>query len=212
MDMATASNNNTTLHGGTSYVEWGPIFAGTAIACAVSLILLQFGQAVGLSIPERFDDSYTAAKVLAIGIWLLWVQLMASMSGGYVAGRLRAPWANASASESEIRDGMHGLLVWATSTVLAVGAAAFLAALGTMALEYGVDAAQNVQAEAGGVSESMARRYGIIFGFSAVASSIVSALTAYWMGTLGGDHRDQEPDLSRFSFRKRTSKSKKSST
>ena len=205
--MATASNI-TSSNGGVSYVEWGSVIAGTVIACAVSLLLLQFGQTIGLSIPARFDESYTAKKVLVIGVWLLWVQLMASMSGGYLAGRMRGTWANASASESEIRDGVHGLLVWASSTLIAVIAASIAGIFATIAFLHGVDIAQEAHAKASAIPEALAHKYSVIFGFAAVASSIVSAVAAYWMGTVGGDHRDGELDLSRFSFRSKTAAAK----
>lgn len=196
---ASTSNTN-----GISYVEWSSVIAGVVLACAVSIVLLQFGQSIGLSIPERFDDSYTAGKVFITGLWLLWVQLMASMSGAYIAGRMRGTWANASASESELRDGAHGLLVWAASTLVAVAAAAVGAVLTRLALEHGVDVAQAANAEAAQIPEALVRRYGIIFSFGLTASSVVSAVASYWMGTVGGDHRDGEVDSSRFSFRKKT--------
>jgi|GEM_PF-1220695 len=206
--MVTASNTNL-VTGGVSYIEWGSIIAGTVIACAVSLLLLQFGQTIGLSIPARFDESYTARKVLVIGIWLLWVQLMASMSGGYLAGRMRSPWGNANASESEIRDGIHGLLVCATSTLVAAVTAAIAAILSAVALHYGVDMAQEAQAKAEAIPAALSHKYSVIFGFSATAGTIVSAVAAYWMGTVGGDHRDGERDLSRFSFRAKTHAAKR---
>lgn len=205
--MATTSNN-TAITGG-SYVEWSTIIAGTVVACTVSLLLLQFGQAIGLSIPERFNDSYTAQKVFVIGLWLLWVQLMASMSGAYLAGRMRSPWANSSVSESEIRDGVHGLLVWASSTLVAVAAAAFAGIISAIALQHGIDAAQKAHAEVEAIPAALAHKYAVIFGFSAVASSIVSAVAAYAMGTVGGDHRDGELDISRFSFRAKNVAGKK---
>ena len=152
--------NITSSNGGISYVEWGSVIAGTVIACTVSLILLQFSQAIGLSIPERFDDSYTALKVLVIGVWLLWVQLMASMSGAYLAGRMRGTWANSTASESEIRDGVHGLLVWASSTVLAVVAVTVAGILSAIAIHNGVDMAQDAHAKVASIPEALARRYG----------------------------------------------------
>ncbi len=198
--MATASQT-TSANGGISYIEWGSIMAGTVIACAISLILLQFGQTIGLAVPETYDDSYTAGKILTIGLWLLWVQLMASMAGGYLAGRMRGTWNNANASESEIRDGIHGLLVWGASSLAAVVAAAVAGVLTAVAIHQGVDVAQSAQAEAARVSDALMRKYGVIFGFSSVASSIVSAVAAYWMGTVGGDHRDGNLDLSQFSFR-----------
>lgn len=185
--MATTSNPIMVQTPGTSYVEWSPVIAGTVLACAVSLVLLQFGQALGLSATTHYDDSYTAGKVFAIGLWLLWVQLMASMSGGYLAGRMRGPWEKAT-HESELRDGAHGLLVWAASTLVAAAVAAIGAVLATIAVHHGIDADAGRDTH---ISEALARRYGIIFGFGMVASSIVSAVAAWWMGTLGGDHRDR---------------------
>ena len=189
-------------YSGVSYVEWGSVIAGTVIALTVSLVLVQFSQVVGLTFQDQYQEDYTAQKILVIGIWLLWVQLMASMAGGYLAGRMRAPWANTSASESEIRDGIHGLLVWASSTVIAVLAASVAAIVGAIALHHGVDAAQNMSAKADAIPDALAHKYGIIVGFSALASSLVSAVAAYWMGTVGGDHRDGEFDMSRITFRK----------
>jgi len=198
--MATTTTSN---NGGFSYVEWGSVIAGAVLATAVSLVLLQFGQAVGLSVPRQYDDSYTALKVFIIGLWLLWVQLMASMSGGYLAGRMRGTWSNTATDESEIRDGVHGLLVWASGTLVAAAAATVGAVLAALAVQHGVDAAQQANAEAATIPAALARKYGIIFGFGLVASSIVSAVAAYWMGTLGGDHRDRGVDTSRFTFRRK---------
>ena len=128
------------------------------------------------------------------------------MSGAYLAGRMRGTWANSTASESEIRDGVHGLLVWASSTVLAVVAVTVAGILSAIAIHNGVDMAQDAHAKVASIPEALARRYGVVFGFGSVASSIVSAVAAYWMGTVGGDHRDGNLDLSRFSFRAKTQK------
>ena len=185
-----------------SYVEWSAVFAGTALACALSLVLLQFGSALGFT-PDN-DAFYTgdnvAWRVIIVGLWILWTQIIASMSGGYVAGRLRAPVAGTGEHEREVRDGMHGLLVWATSTLVTAAIAAFAAFLAAMAAQEGVPMLrQEVE-----MSPAFARNSGIIFGFAMVASSIVSAVGAWWAGTIGGDHRDSNFDLSRYiSFRAR---------
>jgi hypothetical protein len=39
-------------------------------------------------------------------------------AGGYLAGRLRAPWAGISRDEAHFRDGAHGFAVWALSVVI----------------------------------------------------------------------------------------------
>jgi hypothetical protein len=193
--MATLSASGTS---DISYIEWSPIIAGSIFACAITFVLTQFGNALGLSITHPYNDTYTAWKVITIGLWVLWMQLMSSMAGGYMAGRMRSSW-EGSPHESEMRDGVHGLLVWATSSLMvaiAITLAAFVAAL---AAAHGVTAENHPE-----ISETMARRYGIIFGFGLAATSIVSAVAAWWMGTVGGDHRDKNVDVSRFiSFRRK---------
>lgn len=194
--MASRTNMNVGEMG-HSYVEWSAVAAGAVLACAVSLVLLQFGNGLGLSVTsiQQMDD-ITAGKVMVVSLWLFWVQLMASMSGGYLAGRMRAPW-EAASPESEIRDGTHGLLVWAVSTLVAVAAATFAGFLTALAQQQGADADM-------AVTQDTLRRSGIIFGFGLAASSIVAALAAWWMATVGGDHRDRKADASAyFSFRKK---------
>ena len=195
--MATLTTSS--ANRGTSYVEWSPVIAGAMLAGAVSIVLLQFGSGLGLSVTRLYErTTITWAHTLTVGLWLLWVQIMASMSGAYLAGRLRAPW-DATAHESEIRDGAHGLLVWATSSVFAVigiALAAFLTAIVAMHVDV-TDKEVHISAD-------MARKAGIVMGFSLLGSSVVSAVAAWGMGVLGGDHRDRSVDSTRFiSFRKK---------
>lgn len=186
-----------------SYTDWCAIVAGTVLAIAISLVLLHFGSAVGLA--DNFDasaDTITSVKVLTIGIWLLWVQLLASLVGGYVTGRLRTA-VSVSDHEREMRDGMHGLLVWASSTVLvAIGAAAVAAfsAISAGMTGNAGEAEASLTEAAMRISENSA----IIFAFGAGATSLISAAVAWWAATCGGDHRDRNTDLSvYFSFRHR---------
>jgi hypothetical protein len=178
-----------------STVEWSPIIAGTLLACAVSAILTHFGNGLGLSFTNlKSDDLVTAHSVFALGLWLLWTQISASLMGGYLAGRMLSPWG--AGHESELRDGAHGLIVWALSTVLTalvVGAAAAVAAL---AVNHGIDHPE--------LSHETAKKLGIVSGFALLASSLVSAVIAWYMATLGGDHRDRKVDArGHYSFRRR---------
>lgn len=182
------------------YVEWSAVIAGSVLACSVSLVLLQFGNAIGLSVAHfQHDNAITPGKVFTVGLWLLWVQLMASISGGYLAGRMRASW-NEQNHESEIRDGVHGLLVWATSTLAAVAAAALVAAIAALA-------PQTAPAETADISVDLLRRSSLVLAFSLTAISIISAVAAWAMAVLGGDHRDRAVDASHYvSFRNRKKK------
>lgn len=111
---------------GTSYVEWGPIFAGAVATAALSFVLLTAGAAVGLSLVSPYpSQSYgKSAASLATG-WALATTIGSFLVGGYIAGRLRRTWPDANAQEVEFRDGAHGFLAWALS-ILIGGLLAFI--------------------------------------------------------------------------------------
>ncbi|MBU1304401.1 MAG: hypothetical protein KKF33_02625 [Alphaproteobacteria bacterium] len=113
-DVATPSREE------ASYVDWSAIIAGIVLASAISLVLISFGSAVGLNF---LDFSYRSGpNPLVLGIvaasWFLWVQISSFMAGGYLTGRLRRRHFDATEDESDLRDGAHGLLVWAGAAVL----------------------------------------------------------------------------------------------
>ena len=168
-----------------SYVEWSAILAGTVLAIAISSVFLQFGSAIGLVVksPYRMHE-LTAGGVLAIGIWLLWVQVSSSFAGGYLAGRLRAPVAFSGSHEREMRDGMHGLLVWASGTVAVIVAVAIMAAFAALTANDPEAAKPDVDVE------RLRHMTMIIFAFGAAATSFVSGVAAWWAATMGGEHRD----------------------
>lgn len=113
---------------GSSYVEWGAVFAGAITASAISFVLLTAGAALGLSLISPYGgESYSKTAATLAVFWSVAVPILAFLVGGYIAGRMRVAWSDASADEVQFRDGVHGLLVWALGIV---GAAvlAFLAA------------------------------------------------------------------------------------
>jgi hypothetical protein len=114
--------------GDAGYVDWGAILAGTALAVALSFVLLTFGSAIGLSIASFEPGEGVSLRWMAIasGIWFLWVAITSFAAGGYLAGRMRRPAAGAGIDESEARDGAHGLVVWAMGALVG----AILAATG----------------------------------------------------------------------------------
>lgn len=106
----------------SGYVQWGTIFAGVMIATAISTILTVFGSALGLSLvsADLSRSSSAMAVAIALALWALWVTISASMAGGYIAGRMTQPVLDSSSDERKVRDGAHGLVVWATGTLLIV--------------------------------------------------------------------------------------------
>lgn len=101
------------------HVEWGAIFAGAVFAVAVSIVMLTFGTAIGLSVvsPEAGEGASAVWVAAAAAIWFIWVAISSFGAGGYIAGRLGRKTTDANADEAETRDGLHGALVWATGAI-----------------------------------------------------------------------------------------------
>jgi hypothetical protein len=134
----------------SSYVDWPAVIAGIVLASAISIVLLSFGSAVGLNFLD-FNAREGASPIfigIAAGTWLIWVLVSSLMAGGYLTGRLRRRNFDATEEESDLRDGAHGLLVWAGSAVLgAVLAVAGIGAAGNaagLAVATATEAASNV--------------------------------------------------------------------
>jgi len=109
-----------------SYLEWSAIFGGAVLSAAITTLMTTFGSAIGLSLVS-FEPSRSAgltALAIAGALWVLWVTVTASAAGGYLAGRMRRPAADASQHERHVRDGSHGLIVWAVGALLVAGLAA----------------------------------------------------------------------------------------
>jgi hypothetical protein len=100
------------------YVEWGPVIAGAIAAAALALVLHAFALAIGLSVsstaPTWRDASF--ALVLLSGLYVVLAALASYGLGGYLAGLMRARLT--SREGADLRDGLHGLLVWAFATLL----------------------------------------------------------------------------------------------
>lgn len=183
----------------TPRFQLGAIFSGAALSLAVSVVLLQFGAAIGLTAtaPLRGEGTIAAWGLIAAGLWLLWVQLLASLAGGYLAGRLRVVSAGSKPHDNEVRDGIAGLLTWAIASVLAFIAITIATAFST----YVAIATDSYNA-----SETLSnadQNKALVFAFIAGSTSLLSAAAAWWAGTMGGDHRDQGTDFSKeLSFRR----------
>ncbi len=123
-----------------AYVDWPAIIAGIVLAAAISLVMLGFGSAIGLSF-ANFHGAATATPSwigIAAASWLLWVEVSAMLAGGYLTGRLRRRIHDATEHESDVRDGAHGVIVWAGTLLLgavvaASGIGAAASAIGNIA-------------------------------------------------------------------------------
>jgi hypothetical protein len=116
----------------SGYIEWGPLILGALGATAMSVVLLTFGAALGLSVVSPYPFAGISARGLAVltGTYTALVLVASFAAGGYLAGRLRTPWVSADAVESHFRDGAHGFDVWALGVLL--GAALAVSGAGTI--------------------------------------------------------------------------------
>jgi len=119
-------------------VSWGAVIAGAVGAAALSLVLILLGTGLGLAVVSPWASegiSGTTASVSTI-VWVTVVQLLASVLGGYLAGRLRTRWVTVHTDEVFFRDTAHGFLAWAVATLL-------MATLLSSAIATGAAAAAN---------------------------------------------------------------------
>lgn len=211
------------------HVAWGAVFAGASITTAFGLILLAFGAALGLSVSSPYEGEGLSpvAFAIAAGLYLLWVQVMSFYFGGYVTGRLRPRALGESDHEADVRDGLHGLIMWGVG-VAAAAVIAFFGVGGTSVdLRNSPDSAaasvaqlagqqinvRDVSVRAGALAvqdatlaerrAELARKRSILAGFITAASLLVGAAAAFFGAHSGGHHRDKNVEWALFTSRAR---------
>lgn len=98
-----------------SRISWGAVLAGAIIAVAVGATLNVLGAAIGANLVDATARSTPEASSFGIGggIWLLVSHLIGLGVGAYAAARL-------SGTADGTDGSLHGLSVWATSTLLSL--------------------------------------------------------------------------------------------
>jgi hypothetical protein len=135
-------------------VSWPAIAAGAIAAAALTLVLLAFGAGMGFSAVSPWGNSGISASTFQIttALHLIVVALLASVVGGYVAGRLRTRWVGVHTHEVFFRDTAHGFLAWALATVIGAGFLAAAASNIASGASPALAPAANVSTTAGGGS------------------------------------------------------------
>src|SRR3984957_3841938 len=111
-----------------SAVSWSAIAAGAVVATSTSLLLIALGGGVGLaSLSPWAHEGVSTTKFAGMtAIGLIVVQWLSAGIGGYITGRLRTKWHSVHTHEVFFRDTAHGLITWATATLLVTVAAALI--------------------------------------------------------------------------------------
>jgi hypothetical protein len=94
-------------------VSWGAIFAGATTALVAQVILNLLGVGIGLSSVGMDTADNPAASTLSMsaGIWFVASGIVASLIGGFLAGRLSGKPVGGAA-------GLHGLVSWSVTTLV----------------------------------------------------------------------------------------------
>jgi hypothetical protein len=100
------------------YPEWGPIVAGGIAAAALALALHAFAVGIGLSVSSTAPTWRDASFVLVLlsALYVILAALASYGLGGYLVGLMCTR--SSSREDADLRDGLHGLLVWALATLL----------------------------------------------------------------------------------------------
>src|SRR4051812_33814424 len=105
----------------TSNARWGAILGGVFMAAAIWIVLYLFGLGAGLTAIDPNETNSWRAIGLGTGIWGVIAPIIALFIGGLVVSRL-AP------TPSRLNRVIHGGLVWAVSTLVAITLLVMLAA------------------------------------------------------------------------------------
>lgn len=130
-----------------SAASWPAIFAGAITAAATTLILVALGSGIGLAAVSPWPHSGASGTTFTVmtAIWLIVIQWVSALLGGYMTGRLRTKWVGMHTDEVFFRDTANGFVTWALATV--VGAVLLTSAVATVS-EKGLQAATNVASSA----------------------------------------------------------------
>lgn len=140
---------------GASGVSWAAIIAGAVAAAALSTILVILGVGLGFSAISPWASIGASATAITIStaLWLALTQIVASGTGGYLAGRLRTKWTDIHTDEVYFRDTAHGMLSWAVATLVT---AAFLGSVIGGIISTGAQAAGSVASSVAPMVQSAA--------------------------------------------------------
>ncbi|BDA86040.1 hypothetical protein Sa4125_35820 [Aureimonas sp. SA4125] len=115
IDRSTVLATPVVQQGPLRRISWGAIFAGAILTLVVQVMLGLLGLGIGMATidPASNGSPDLSAIGSASGLWTLGTVLIATFFGAWAAARL--------AGSPEKADGvLHGLVTWATSTLVAV--------------------------------------------------------------------------------------------
>lgn len=94
-------------------ISWSAVLAGVVVALVTQILINMIGVGIGAATldPGTGDNPTAASFSIGAGLWFLASGIIASLAGGYAAGRL-------SGKPSDSTAGWHGLTTWAVTTLV----------------------------------------------------------------------------------------------
>jgi len=170
-----------------SAVSWDAVLAGAAASVALLFVLVSLAAGLGLKMAPRWPTGLTAADFTPlVGAVFVACQVVASMLGGYLAGRLRTKWLHVHDHEVHFRDTAHGLLAWATSVVA-------LLLLGALTASPPVSPPDTLAPAEVMRAGQIAAQISLFLGIGALTSAFAASVAA----AIGGLRRDDMHRLHR---------------
>ncbi|MBB5060533.1 hypothetical protein HDF16_005269 [Granulicella aggregans] len=124
-------------------MSWSAVIAGAFVTAALYLLLLSLGAGLGLSSVSVWSNQGVSASTFGTAsiLWIIFVEIVSSAMGGYLAGRLRTRWTVIHGDEVYFRDTAHGFLSWSAALVVtaAVLGSAATVMIGASSSEGGLE-------------------------------------------------------------------------
>lgn len=174
--------------GARSLVDWPAIFAGAAIAGGASVVFTGFTAALGLgSVSAEPNEGLGTFALILIGLFAFLAMVGVYGLGGYVTGRMRRR-NSTTEDETEARDGIHGLTVWAIGMLISGALAASVVTGGVRAAGQAASTAVEAAGSAvGGVVQGAGQAVGgIAGGAGQLAGGALSGVGQLAGGAMGG--------------------------
>ncbi|QGM99605.1 hypothetical protein F7D14_07265 [Methylocystis parvus] len=95
------------------------------LTSAIIVLMSAFGSAIGLSLVSPYHGPSPILFYVVLALWFTWITVSSFVAGGYVTGRLRRSLEGTTPHEVHVRDGAHGLIVWAVAVVVGTALATF---------------------------------------------------------------------------------------
>ncbi|CAI0833040.1 hypothetical protein [Serratia ficaria] len=174
------------------HVSWGSILAGSAMALATYLIFSLLGTAIGAAAVDPLQKGNPLNGFgTGAGVWLIFSTLLSLAAGAFVAG-----------GTAPSRGGLHGLLSWAVTTLLAtwlvISLAGSVVGLAGSAVGKGLSmAGDGLAAAAPTVGDGVRRqldKQGISLDWGNLENQLESALQQSGKAELDPSKLDQKAD------------------